>query len=320
MDELTDDQKLYNIAREADRNSEMDKAIKYYKASSELGNDKSHYALGSIYYNGKGFSDVTVQCDYELAKKHYLLSAEQGNSSALCNLGCMFFEGVGVKKDEEKAIEYFMLAFEKGNFYACNNLGAYYFSIKEIREAFKWFFIANKNGIPGVSNKIKSLLEEYWFLFELIAIPKVKCDQDILDVKSRDYYDIKLYSIMAHAAKDGEQDNVARIFYSLMTMHGSEYKCKGQEPINEGKKFVDRIVKEFKKQFEHNLFPVNKGQIQLVCNGILAECVNNSDFSNIIELQKRNPNDGQDAVETANAMILDLLEQCKKFEPISKLM
>ena len=48
--------------------------------------------------------------DYNRAIELFTKSSEMGNYFATYNLGCMYYFGDGVEKDEEKAFEYFIKA------------------------------------------------------------------------------------------------------------------------------------------------------------------------------------------------------------------
>jgi len=73
--------------------------------------------MGYRYSNGEG-----VPKDLNEAFKYFKLSADQGNSEALKNLGDCYSNGEGVIQDEQEGVRYYELAAEKGNCSALNIL------------------------------------------------------------------------------------------------------------------------------------------------------------------------------------------------------
>lgn len=63
---------------------------------------------------------------YEKAAEWYRKAAEQGLSEAQNNLGVMYKDGQGVKKDYQEAVRWFQLAARQGNVLAQSNLGWMY--------------------------------------------------------------------------------------------------------------------------------------------------------------------------------------------------
>ena len=74
-----------------------------------------------MYYEGLG----GVPQDYEAAEKWSRLSAEQGDASAQCGLGEMYYGGEGVPQDYAEAIRLWKLAAEQGDEEAQYNLDNY---------------------------------------------------------------------------------------------------------------------------------------------------------------------------------------------------
>jgi TPR repeat protein len=72
------------------------------------------WKMGSIRYE-KG--------DYKSAFQHFTKAAELGNVDAGYNLSCLYKEGQGVEKDEEKELHHLEEAAIGGHTYARNNLG-----------------------------------------------------------------------------------------------------------------------------------------------------------------------------------------------------
>ena len=57
--------------------------------------------------------DAYEREDYETSYKLFLPLAEQGDAEAQCNLGVMYYEGIGVPQYYEEAIKWYRLAAEQ---------------------------------------------------------------------------------------------------------------------------------------------------------------------------------------------------------------
>ena len=66
--------------------------------------------LGYMHRNGIG-----TEVDLEQAVSWYQRAAEQGEATALFNLGGMFRKGYGVPQNDRKALEHYRQAAAKGN-------------------------------------------------------------------------------------------------------------------------------------------------------------------------------------------------------------
>lgn len=77
--------------------------------------------------------------------------AEQGNSSAQCNLGVIYGNGNGVRQDYAEAASWFHLAADQGNIPAQCNLGVLYRDghgvPRDYAEAANWFRLAADQGV-----------------------------------------------------------------------------------------------------------------------------------------------------------------------------
>src|SRR6185437_8150189 len=71
--------------------------------------------LGVMYDLGRG-----VPLDFAEAEKWYRMAAEQGYAPALTNLGVLYYNGQGEKRDLVLAHEYFLLGKMKGDPRASN--------------------------------------------------------------------------------------------------------------------------------------------------------------------------------------------------------
>ena len=79
-------------------------------------------ALAEKYRKGDG-----VDIDYRFACQLYQKAADQGNSTALCNLGSMYYHGFGTSKNLRTSFVLYKLAAESGSALAMFKLGEFYF-------------------------------------------------------------------------------------------------------------------------------------------------------------------------------------------------
>ena len=155
-------------------------AIRWYKYSSEHGNEDAAYALGMIYYEGtmvprdqseasKWFhvwvekyreyagggnavtewkigSALDLAMDYVEAAKWYQKAADQQLPEAQLSLGLMFSDGHGVPQDYKLAVKWFHAAAQQGDFAAQFNLANLYVAGRgtpqDYVEAHKWYNLA----------------------------------------------------------------------------------------------------------------------------------------------------------------------------------
>jgi TPR repeat protein len=105
------------------------------------GTARFQYQLGRAYHKAKNF---------ELAVKWYRIAGEKGHSSAQYNLGWMYDQGDGVRKDAIEAVKWYRLAAEQGGDDAQYNLGWMYDQGKGVgqnpAEAAKWYRRAAQQG------------------------------------------------------------------------------------------------------------------------------------------------------------------------------
>lgn len=78
--------------------------------------------LGYMYLYGTN----GVKQDYEEAFKYYAMAASQNDPIALNNLGSLYFNGIGTKRDISKAIDLFTSSADLGNDNAATNLAFIY--------------------------------------------------------------------------------------------------------------------------------------------------------------------------------------------------
>jgi len=102
-------------------NGNYSRALALFTRYAEDGDAEAEYALGGMYYDGKG-----VKQDLEQAARWLLKAAEHGLPDAQLFLGSLYYDGAGVKQDFEAAFKWYVLAAGSGNIDAEFNLGYMY--------------------------------------------------------------------------------------------------------------------------------------------------------------------------------------------------
>lgn len=87
---------MYEVGDQIEKN--YAEAIKLQISASKQGNQYAQAHLGGVYVHGLLNQDI----DYEKAAYWFLKSAEQGNVSALCDLGNMHSYGLHFPQDNKK--------------------------------------------------------------------------------------------------------------------------------------------------------------------------------------------------------------------------
>ncbi len=153
--ELGDSNALCSIAYMEMRENppKYEKAFEYYELASMMGNSKAQYNLGTFYLKGyyvyknvakayewhqisanNGYAPAQnavglylstgKRKDYKTAAYWFEKAAEQGDASALYNLGNAYFYGLGKPEDIEKAKDCFTKSHQKGYYQAYLRLSA----------------------------------------------------------------------------------------------------------------------------------------------------------------------------------------------------
>lgn len=86
------------------------------------GNVEAQMNLGYMYLYGNN----GVEQDFEKAFEYYDMAAKQNNPIALNNVGSLYFNGIGTKKNRAEAIRYFNESAKLGNDNAATNLAFIY--------------------------------------------------------------------------------------------------------------------------------------------------------------------------------------------------
>jgi len=108
----------------------------------------------------KGMSSFEGK-NYTLAFGHWRRAAEMGLPEAMCDVGWMFSQGLGIDKiDTTKAFEWMLKAAEKGYVRAQNNVGLYFKNgtgtARDIERAVHWLGQAEKAGYAKLAKKTLS--------------------------------------------------------------------------------------------------------------------------------------------------------------------
>ncbi len=95
----------------------------------------------------------SVTMDYAEAAKWFRLASEQGDAAAQLILGIMYYDGSGVKQNYAEAAKWYRIAAQQGNAGAQCNLGVMYCNGNSVKqdyyEAIKWYSLAAQQGNAG---------------------------------------------------------------------------------------------------------------------------------------------------------------------------
>ena len=123
-----------SVADESDLNGEDKSEIVATVGDAE-------YAIGDIYYNGKG-----VSRDYVIAAEYWLNAANQGNAQAQYAVGQLYGLGNGVKQNFIMAVNWYLKAADNGNVDALDALSEAYKAGKGVHrsnfKAYMWCLLA----------------------------------------------------------------------------------------------------------------------------------------------------------------------------------
>ena len=104
--------------------NDINKAIKYFTLSSDLGLSSSQYKLGRIYHKNNNLNESI---------KYFLKASRQDNIDSYFMLGFIYYNNL---KNISIAIEYFKVAADKGHAQASSYLGSIYYVNNELKLAF----------------------------------------------------------------------------------------------------------------------------------------------------------------------------------------
>lgn len=103
------------------------------------------------------------ESNYENAAVWYEKAALQGNATAQCNMGYLYAQGLGVKKDDAKALYWYQKAADQGNAEGQQNLGLIYeygYGVpKNQEQAIFWYRKATEQGVFSAQQRLKQLMK-----------------------------------------------------------------------------------------------------------------------------------------------------------------
>nr|XP_033807694.1 protein sel-1 homolog 1 isoform X2 [Geotrypetes seraphini] len=109
------------------------RAFEYFNQAADAGNPHAMAFLGKMYSEGSDtipqsnetalkYFKKAADMNHDLALKHFQKAAEQGWVDGQLQLGSMYYNGIGVKRDYKQALKYFNLASQGGHILAFYNL------------------------------------------------------------------------------------------------------------------------------------------------------------------------------------------------------
>jgi TPR repeat protein len=101
-----------------------------------------------------------IQQKYAEAMKWYKRAAERGDAKGQTNLGTMYIEGKGIKKDYREGIKWLQIAAKQREPMSLYNLGVLNDLNKEYSEAIKWYKQAAEQGQSFGQNNLGVIHEE----------------------------------------------------------------------------------------------------------------------------------------------------------------
>ena len=160
-------QVLEKIYDTAGKESDEEKAVKYYKLVAGDENASEELCRKSCHRLGRIMSKNDIESDDSEAADWYRKASEKGDDLARVFLAGMYSEGQGVSRDYEKAMELYKQSAEAGNGYAMWCIGFNYecgwcdLDI-DLEKALEWYKKASENGhdsetdIQRVQSNMKS--------------------------------------------------------------------------------------------------------------------------------------------------------------------
>jgi TPR repeat protein len=126
------------LIRTERKNRQLAKRAAAYRILAQQGVAKSQFALGAMYYYGKGLPK-----DYVEAARWFLKSAEQRNINAQFSIASMYYYGKGLPQDYSEGARWCRRAAEQGDAPAQYGLGIIYSRgqgvLQDYAEAIRWY-------------------------------------------------------------------------------------------------------------------------------------------------------------------------------------
>lgn len=130
--------------------TDSDEAVEHYTKAAEGGDVEAKYKLGRHYFYYAAFDKENAEQYYLDASTWYAQAADAGHTGAQYELGSVYENGDGVKKDYSKAIEYFTCLSEAGETRPQYDLAVCYANSADTADnraqSAKWYKEAANNG------------------------------------------------------------------------------------------------------------------------------------------------------------------------------
>jgi TPR repeat protein len=132
--------------------SKYKEAALWYKRAADMGIPTAAYNLGTLYYNGQGFSQ-----DYAMARHWFETAAKRNDPYAEFQLGMMYGNGKGVDTDPAAELRWYTKAAEQGLPAAQYNLAVMYHNAEGVDQddvkAYAWLLLAERSGVDVTEAK-----------------------------------------------------------------------------------------------------------------------------------------------------------------------
>ena len=123
-----------------------DQAAKWYKSAADTGIATAAYNLGTLYYNGQGFTQ-----DYTAARHWFEIAARRNDPYAQFQLGTMAGDGKGMDQDASTEMRWYVKAAQQGLPAAQYNLAVMYHNGEGTAQddvtAYAWLLLAQRGGV-----------------------------------------------------------------------------------------------------------------------------------------------------------------------------
>ena len=121
-------------------------AARWYKAAADTGIATAAYNLGTLYYNGQGFTQ-----DYATARHWFEIAARRNDPYAQFQLGTMAGDGKGLDPDPATEMRWYLKAAQQGLPAAQYNLAVMYHNGEGTAQddvtAYAWLLLAQRGGV-----------------------------------------------------------------------------------------------------------------------------------------------------------------------------
>jgi len=121
-------------------------AAGWYRQAANMGIPTAAYNLGTLYYNGQGFTQ-----DYAAAKEWFEIAAKRNDPYAQFQLGMMYGAGKGVTADPSSEMHWYTKAAQQGLPAAQYNLAVMYHNgegtDQDDVKAYAWLLVAQRAGL-----------------------------------------------------------------------------------------------------------------------------------------------------------------------------